>query len=446
MLSEMANEGAMLGKLTEDDDDDSNGSMQSSQHQSAEAAKTIELLARENAMLRQQQYQNSRHRSRASTSSAYGLVNGHLQEAVPEESDYAIEELDESNDGADMVPKVNYGRRISEYGVPFRTPLLVENRKLENVKKGTWQTSLGFGVSALADIPQSRRHSFADISNRHGSISSIGEVAISLEPAVQDSMHSDFPVAYPDNASYANAHQGKPASHRDGPGYPTTSAVSAYFGVPGMPGHLPQQSYSNQYPATYASASPYQHRPPSPHRNMYGQAQLRHNQTLHVVTFKCSRADVFYIQEGTGLKVKNGDLVIVEADRGTDLGTVARVNVDWQTAKDLKEHFAEEHYRWLMLFSQNVTAAQDGSGAGPAGSNGLQASAIGGMGPPGQHHVQEPNAGELKPKLIKRVAQTHEVDGLREKEGNEAKAKRVCQQKVKEHGLSMEILDAEFQV
>jgi hypothetical protein len=60
--------------------------------------------------------------------------------------------------------------------------------------------------------------------------------------------------------------------------------------------------------------------------------------------------------------------------------------------------------------------------------------------------MQEPNPGELKPKIIKRLAQNHEIQALRDKEGNEAKAKRVCMQKVKEHGLHMEILDAEFQM
>lgn len=180
---------------------------------------------------------------------------------------------------------------------------------------------------------------------------------------------------------------------------------------------------------------------------MYGMSQPRHNQSLHMVLFKCARADVFYIQEGTGLTVKPGDLVIVEADRGTDLGTVAKCDVDWQTAKELKEHYAEEHYKWLMMYSQNAAAAQEGTGAGlMAASNGLQGSAVGGMGPPSQHHMQEPSSGELKPKLIKRLAQPHEVHALRDKEGNEAKAKRVCMQKVKEHGLNMEILDAEFQM
>lgn len=81
-----------------------------------------------------------------------------------------------------------------------------------------------------------------------------------------------------------------------------------------------------------------------------------------------------------------------------------------------------------------------------AASNGLQGSAVGGMGPPNQHGMQEPNPGEIKPKIIKRLAQQHEIQALRDKEGNEAKAKRVCMQKVKEHGLHMEILDAEFQM
>jgi hypothetical protein len=230
----------------------------------------------------------------------------------------------------------------------------------------------------------------------------------------------------------------------------TNQPIVSYFtgggNIPGTHQAIASSAYANPY-ASYGIPPTLANRPPSPHRSMYGMGQPRHNQLLHIVLFKCSRADVFYIQEGTGLTVKPGDLVIVEADRGTDLGTVDRSNVDWQTAKELKEHYAEEHYKWLMMYSQNAAAAQEGSGAGlMAAANGLQGGAIGGMGPPSQHHMPEPNAGELKPKLIKRLAQSHEIHNLREKEGNEAKAKRVCMQKVKEHGLSMEILDAEFQM
>ncbi|AEO61690.1 hypothetical protein MYCTH_2312095 [Thermothelomyces thermophilus ATCC 42464] len=435
MLSEMSNDGSLLGKVNEDDDDASSGSMHGSQHQ--DAAKTIEMLTRENMLLRQQQqYQNARLRPRASTASAFGLSSSYLQETVPEESDYAVDEHDELNDGSDAATRRGPARRMSEYGVgPYKTPYLVENRKLENVKKAFWQSSLGFG--GLGDISQSRRHSFADVPTRQASISSIGDTVQAHEPAGQDLAHAhDYPAAFSDNHSYSVNNQ-----------------VSPYFaGAAGLGGAQqghPQAAYSNHLPSPYTGMpGSYSHRPASPHRGMYGMAQPRHNQPLHIVLFKCARADVFYIQEGTGLTVKPGDLVIVEADRGTDLGTVARDNVDWQTAKELKEHYAEEQYRWLMMYSQNAAAAHEGAGAGlMAASNGLQGSAIGGMGPPSQHHhIQEPGSGELKPKLIKRLAQSHEIHALREKEGNEAKAKRVCQQKVKEHGLNMEILDAEFQM
>jgi hypothetical protein len=43
------------------------------------------------------------------------------------------------------------------------------------------------------------------------------------------------------------------------------------------------------------------------------------------------------------------------------------------------------------------------------------------------------------------MATPHEIRMLMDKEGNEAKAKRACQQKVYQHHLDMEILEAEFQ-
>lgn len=426
MLSEMSNEGG-LSKLkeVEDDDDSTNDSNHGAQEKSAEA-KTIELLARENALLRQQQYHNLRNRPRSSTSNAFSLGGGYgLQEPVPEESDYAIDELDEINEMQEVASKGLPGRRLSEFAAgqnrmpPYGS---LENRKLENVKKAYWQSSLGFG--GLADIPQSRRHSFADVPTRQGSLSSAGE-PLSAHESLQEGGLGRF---------------------QEG-GYSLNEHAASYFG--GVPRNLEQYpSYPSGYPTqTYGQNQYTGGRPASPHRSMYGVPQPRHNQLLYIVLFKCSRADVFYVQEGTGLSVKPGDLVIVEADRGTDLGTVARDNVDWTTAKELKEHYAEEHYKWLMMYSQGAAANSDGTGAGlMAASNGMQGSAVGGMGPPNQHGMQEPNPGEIKPKIIKRLAQNHEIQALRDKEGNEAKAKRVCMQKVKEHGLHMEILDAEFQM
>lgn len=217
MLSEMANDGSMLGKVNEDEDDDSNDSMQgsmqgntlgglqASQIQSVEA-KTIEMLTRENAMLRQQQqqqqqqqYQNLRPRPRASTGATYGLGNGYLQEPVPEESDYAIDEHEEINDGSEMAARRSLARRMSEYSAGGAYgPRYLDSRKSENIKKALWQSSLGFG--GLGDISQSRRHSFADVPTRQGSISSMSEAVASQEASSPDiSRHQELQTMYSDN-------------------------------------------------------------------------------------------------------------------------------------------------------------------------------------------------------------------------------------------------------
>lgn len=180
--------------------------------------------------------------------------------------------------------------------------------------------------------------------------------------------------------------------------------------------------------------------------------QPRSQQLLYFVTFKAYRGDVFYVQEGTGLRVRVGDLVIVEADRGTDLGTVIAENISWQRAKELKEHYAKEQYSVLMMYaSRRPTPGATPAGANVNGainqpfSNGNSGNSMQGHGH-GHGQAQEPQTAELKPKMIKRLAQPHEIQTLRDKEANEAKAKRVCQQKVVEHRLPMEILDAEFQM
>lgn len=430
MLSEMANDGSMLGKVKEVEDDDDEEStpesMQGSFHQSAES-KTIEMLTRENAMLRQQQY--NRLRPRASTGTSYFGNGVPLQGAVPEESDYAVDEYDLVNtENGESFARSAATRRMSEYGGGAAARSPSTRADSTSLKKALWSTS-GY---PLLDASQSRRHSFANMPTRHGSISSIADTASAMEGAGPEAQQfQEYLGALQDSSLYAQTGNGNLFN-------PMTSQMGA--NVP--------QVYGNPYQPSFASPH-MQNRPGSPQRTPYGMAQPRQNQLLHVVLFKCARADVFYIQEGTGLTVKPGDLVIVEADRGTDLGTVAKDNVDWQTAKELKEHYAEEHYKWLMMYSQGAAVAQEGSGSGPgmlASSSATQGSAVGGMGPATQHHMQEPNAGELRPKLIKRLAQSHEVHNLREKEGQEAKAKRVCNTKVKEHGLQMEILDAEFQM
>lgn len=109
-------------------------------------------------------------------------------------------------------------------------------------------------------------------------------------------------------------------------------------------------------------------------------------QVYYVVEFKGGRNDYFYIPDGSDLQVTEGDLVIVEADRGKDLGKVILV----QNAATM------------------LVPPQD-------------------------------------PKCIYRNAQTTEVNMLLDKARDEQKALAIVQAKARQKGLDMEIVDAEYQ-
>ena len=439
--------------------------------------------------------EHARGRGRGSTSSTasagrrpLGAFPHRIQASVPEESDYAVDEVDDLDHLQSFVGRDLTGRRLSEFGLdPDGRPTSLafpEHRKIESLKKGYWQSSLGF--AGVADGAQSRRHSFADVPARSGSI---GSTVDALHAAVDaaDLAHVrsgriDLPVRVPDAVTTNTTTTTTTASlrtfpHNDagvwpfGLGSPFAREVSG-SSVVGPPVVGPRDAGRSSVTASSAASLPSHPVGPSSYGVDRAQSPLgglrrgaflppahagggggggsgaRPTQPLCMVTFKCCRADVFHLPEGTGLRVTPGDMVIVEADRGTDLGTVTQTNITWEDARALKEHYAEEHYRCLMMFSRH--AAQMGPvgslRSAPAGPG----SAVGGMGPHGGSGP--PAAGpdaitaDFRPKMIKRLAQAHEVQTLRDKEGNEAKAKRVCQQKVAEHRLQMEILDAEFQM
>lgn len=315
----------------------------------------------------------------------------------------------------------------------------------DNTHRGMWSTSLGFGMD---DMTQSRRHSLADIPTRRGSLVgglsgsgqgynsvglALGMLPLGSENGKNGSTRSDHRQMSHDletnmtesdmqHRAYAqNYFSGAATAHRN-------RAESTSL----------MMNNSLQGPYSSASAG-------SPFGRQGWSAPL------YIVTFKCSRSGIFYIHEGTGLDVKEGDLVIVEADRGQDLGTVTHAKIDWPRAKEALEKTGEDHYKWLMMFSRHNLALTDSETRGLMASNGADHGSMHrdrpldeyppGMGGPPEL-PQEPT----KPKMIKRLAQPHEIANLREKEGNEAKAKRIAQQKANEHNLKMEILDAEFQL
>ncbi|KAF8539967.1 hypothetical protein BDD12DRAFT_54165, partial [Trichophaea hybrida] len=256
-------------------------------------------------------------------------------------------------------------RRFSE--APPRAMSLMypggaENQRLENLRQ-TWQSGGMFGIGESGT--QSRRHSFAGLADFASSdlltkrSTGSGENGNSLGSRGNNYL-SLTDVSHFDNSRKESLYVNENSRIQPRQSFSSSSKAAAMASVSSATSsqhHLPQlQSYS---PNSRTS-------PPPAHRSLMGisiHAQPRSQQLLYFVTFKACRGDVFYVQEGTGLRVRVGDLVIVEADRGTDLGTVIAENISWQRAKELKEHYAKEQYNVLMMYASRRATAP---GAPPA--------------------------------------------------------------------------------
>lgn len=83
------------------------------------------------------------------------------------------------------------------------------------------------------------------------------------------------------------------------------------------------------------------------------------NLRLVLVCFKAGRLDVFYMPEKSNLKfIKENDLVIVEADRGRDLGKVVKLNISFDEARLLKLlQFLEQLVALSEKSTENITLA-----------------------------------------------------------------------------------------
>ncbi|KAF9083963.1 hypothetical protein BGX23_010949 [Mortierella sp. AD031] len=140
--------------------------------------------------------------------------------------------------------------------------------------------------------------------------------------------------------------------------------------------------------------------------------QLPHRGSLYMVEFKAGRSDLFYISENSGLSLKTGDLVMVEADRGKDLGKITNDSITPQQIQALQAQQAE---------NAALQAQQDG------GNNG--------------HRAPK----EIHPKRIFGLAQSSEIAQLVSKNQDEIEAMIMCQTKVRQKRLPMEVVNAEYQ-
>lgn len=137
---------------------------------------------------------------------------------------------------------------------------------------------------------------------------------------------------------------------------------------------------------------------------------------LYAVEFKAGRTEIFYVLEVDGdpqLQVKVGDLVIVEADRGEDLGKVTiEISVD-----KLKQ---------LMM---------PGSRGSPDKDSDILTPELAAL----------VHSKEIVPKRIHRLAQPADLKLLQAKAQEEAIAMVRCQSRIRQKKLPMEVVDAEYQ-
>ncbi|ODQ68457.1 PSP1-domain-containing protein [Nadsonia fulvescens var. elongata DSM 6958] len=156
--------------------------------------------------------------------------------------------------------------------------------------------------------------------------------------------------------------------------------------------------------------------------------RVTHNK-YYIVKFKKGRIDVFYVLAGSIVSTHPGDLVIVDADRGRDLGKVYR-EVTRDTAHELK----------LALQRLQMAVVQPNEEMNISGESGqLQPPA------PGLPATSAITTAMIMPKQILRFAQRTEINQLKLKMYEEAKSEQLCRLKVEEKNLDMNIVNAEFQ-
>ncbi|KIL61818.1 hypothetical protein M378DRAFT_13281 [Amanita muscaria Koide BX008] len=149
---------------------------------------------------------------------------------------------------------------------------------------------------------------------------------------------------------------------------------------------------------------------------------------LYIVQFKAGRTDLYYVSDHK-MDVRVGDLVIVEADRGRDLGKVINEGITVREIEAWQRQQAERAQ------AQANAMGGMGMGIGPDG----QPTSPGGPNPPGSGKK------EINPKMIYAKAGPHETQLLAAKTLDEQKALQLCQTKVRAKKLPMEVVDAEYQ-
>ncbi len=159
-----------------------------------------------------------------------------------------------------------------------------------------------------------------------------------------------------------------------------------------------------------------------------------HKGLLFLIEFKAGRTEIFYVLDAdVALSVKLGDLVIVEADRGEDLG---RITGEMPSSR-IRQLIAQLPHDSLASalasqFDDSVAANGANVNHNLAGLKDFEIAAL-------------IASKEISLKRIHRHASPLDVRFLQAKAQEEALAMVRCQARIKQKKLPMEVVDAEYQ-
>lgn len=171
-------------------------------------------------------------------------------------------------------------------------------------------------------------------------------------------------------------------------------------------------------------------------------ASLPKDTPLYIVEFKQGRTDLFFRSYPPGSRstatvpagdrIVKGDLVIVEADRGKDLGTVVNDSITVEQVQSFLAHQSE-----LAILAAGGRPGSDDAQQGGGGSGGMSSS-------PSSSTAARP-ARSINPKRLFTKATAADTSLLFSKAQDEERALQLCIAKVTQRGLPMSVVAAEMQ-
>ncbi|KAI9320913.1 PSP1 C-terminal conserved region-domain-containing protein [Dichotomocladium elegans] len=204
---------------------------------------------------------------------------------------------------------------------------------------------------------------------------------------------------------------------------PSSPGTSAYIPPPHLQ-KVPEESPITSKPQPIQPPHPHK-APSSPYVVPMPATLNKKDQKLYMVEFKAGRTEFFYLEDDQ-IQPRVDDLVIVEADRGKDLGKVAMCALTQEQVALLRTQKKQQNEAG---FNMNGTATATTTAAATDDHSSQSAPAA--------------ITGDLK--RIYRLAAPDDINQLLVKEQDEQNALAVCQQKIKQRKLRMDVVDAEYQ-